>query len=246
MNLTEIKHAVEKIVALNPGITKERLTTLLVASGWEMGSIQEALVLYETITPDLPAPHVVAEDHRISEHATTLPKDDIVSLSEPEETPIVPEEVYIAPVVDVPEVVHVEQQGAQPLQEEPQSHIPETLPEEIPTPKKDAPEIPDELPLRPFEGSPHVWSFSKYKALFSGDDTSHPEPPVVIPQVPQVAEPVTVHREEVVHQHVHVTVPVVFKPEPLSQKDKQLVITASVLLLVILLMLWYMYSQGRI
>jgi hypothetical protein len=91
-----------------------------------------------------------------------------------------------------------------------------------------------------------VWSFSKYKALFSGDDTSHPEPPVVIPQAPQVAEPVTVHREEVVHQHVHVTVPVVFKPEPLSQKDKQLVITASVLLLVILLMLWYMYSQGRI
>jgi hypothetical protein len=86
----------------------------------------------------------------------------------------------------------------------------------------------------------------KSKALFSGDDTSHPEPPVVIPQVPQVAEPVTVHREEVVHQHVHVTVPVVFKPEPLSQKDKQLVITASVLLLVILLMLWYMYSQGRI
>jgi hypothetical protein len=158
MNLTEIKHAVEKIVALNPGITKERLTTLLVASGWEMGSIQEALVLYETITPDLPAPHVVAEDHRISEHTTTLPKDDIVSLSKPEETPIVPEEVYIAPVVDVPEIVHVEQQSAQPLQEEPQSHIPETLPEEIPTPKKDAPEIPDELPLRPFEGSPHVWA----------------------------------------------------------------------------------------
>lgn len=246
MNLTEIKHAVEKIVALNPGITKERLTTLLVASGWEMGSIQEALVLYETITPDLPAPHVVAEDHRISEHTTTLPKDDIVSLSKPEETPIVPEEVYIAPVVDVPEIVHVEQQSAQPLQEEPQSHIPETLPEEIPTPKKDAPEIPDELPLRPFEGSPHVWSFSKYKAMFFGDDAPQPEPPVVTPPTPQVTEPVTVHREEVVHQHVHVTVPVVFKPEPLSQKDKQLVITASVLLLVILLMLWYMYSQGRI
>lgn len=246
MNLTEIKHAVEKIVALNPGITKERLTTLLVASGWEMGSIQEALVLYETITPDLPAPHVVAEDHRISEHTTTLPKDDIVSTPEPEETPTVAKEVYTAPVVDVPEVVHVEQQITEPAQEEPQSRIPETLPEEIATSKKEAPEIPDELPLRPFEGSPHVWSFSKYKAMFFGDDAPQSEPPVVTPPTPQVAEPVTVHREEVVHQHVHVTVPVVFKPEPLSQKDKQLVITASVLLLVILLMLWYMYSQGRI
>ncbi|MBP9782718.1 MAG: hypothetical protein KBC50_03245 [Candidatus Pacebacteria bacterium] len=246
MNLTEIKHAVEKIVALNPGITKERLTTLLVASGWEMGSIQEALVLYETITPDLPAPHVIAEDYRISEHTTTLPKDDIVSLSEPEVISTIAEEVYTAPTVEPIEVVHVEQQVTEPIQEEPQSRIPETLQEETPSSKKEAPEIPDELPLRPFEGSPHVWSFSKYKALFSGDVAPELEVQIVPPPLPQVMEPVTVHREEVVHQHVHVTVPVVFKPEPLSQKDKQLVITASVLLLVILLMLWYMYSQGRI
>ena len=163
--------------------------------------------------------------------------------------------------------------------------------------------LPDNLPLLPFESSPHVWSFSKYKDVFHPDET-HPLPFEIaghsLPEMHRsselfngekatsvVAEKLPV---EVISQHsfessapsdvlplpesvtgeslpeevvlpqefslpVDETPPalppiaddeVTFEKIPLTKGDESLVFLAGVMLLVIILILGYMYSNGRL
>ncbi len=127
--------------------------------------------------------------------------------------------------------------------------------------------LPDNLPLVPFESSPHVWSFGRYK------DTFHPEqPPVdseqsgqneqvsrVVSQVTYKtkAQPQIVAATEVVAPQVVVSsrldaTPKATPPEadfektPITIGDESLVVLAAVMLLAIMLILGYMYSNGRL
>ena len=43
MNLVDVKNALETIVKLNPGLSKDKLVVLLKAASWEDTSINEAL-----------------------------------------------------------------------------------------------------------------------------------------------------------------------------------------------------------
>jgi hypothetical protein len=134
---------------------------------------------------------------------------------------------------------------------EPQSLIVHDTVEIKNTSKQTAP--PDNLPLLPFESSPHVWSFSKYKDVFHGDKTSQPEEIKVISVMPQqnvVTQPApspeirnTVHAMSA--PHVDDT-EVVIETVPLRKDDKPLVFLASIMLFAIILILGYMYSNGRL
>ncbi len=161
--------------------------------------------------------------------------------------------------------------------------------------------LPDNLPLLPFESSPHVWSFSKYKDVFHPDDT-HPLPfEIAGHNLPDMHQSTKLFREEqeavqssisltkevikepvqqsVVSQHYEVEkkeevlqkqeeiIPTIIKKEleivpetltvydneevafekvPLTKGDESLVFLAGVMLLVIILILGYMYSNGRL
>lgn len=89
-------------------------------------------------------------------------------------------------------------------------------------------EIPGNLPLKPFESTPHVWSFSKYNDVFYGE----------------VMPPVTI--EEKYRRHTPTVEHFSLEKEPLNKKDEGLVLLAGSMLLVIILLLGYMYSNGRI
>jgi hypothetical protein len=105
-------------------------------------------------------------------------------------------------------------------------------------------EIPADLPLLPFESSPHVWSFSRYKNVFHGDDSTtlmkvepvRKEIPFYVePQKPLVIVNKKVDDEEISVEKI-----------PLTRGDESLVFLAGVMLLVIMLILGYMYGNGRL
>jgi hypothetical protein len=91
--------------------------------------------------------------------------------------------------------------------------------------------IPDNLPLRPFESSPHVVPFSKYKETFYKEEA--------VPVLP-------VKIEENNNHNVHPPEQVEIRKTPLSKGDESIAILAGIMLLVIMLLLGYMYGNGRL
>jgi hypothetical protein len=89
-------------------------------------------------------------------------------------------------------------------------------------------ELPHDLPLRPFDTAPHVWPFSRYKDVFYGETM-----PVLSKDEHVLAE-----KQKVEHLHI--------ERVPLAKKDEKLVIMACSMLLVIILLLVYMYTNDRL
>jgi hypothetical protein len=142
---------------------------------------------------------------------------------------------------------------------------------ETATPRKKD-EIPHNLPLRPFETSEHVWPFSRYRDIFYGE--SEPEPKLEMKEETKrgdfagdqaqkgdvkdegaahlsAEEAKTEKKEEGYAEKTPVAVPArapekEIIPVPLTKGDEKLVVLACVMLLVILLLLGYMYSNGRL
>lgn len=108
-------------------------------------------------------------------------------------------------------------------------------------------EIPENLPLLPFESSSHVWAFSKYKDVFHGDvmpQQNEAQDTVVITQnikaetskrIPFIPSKVVAVEEDILVEKV-----------PMTKGDESLVFLAGVMLLAIILILGYMYSNGRL
>lgn len=137
------------------------------------------------------------------------------------------------------------------------------------TPKKQAVQeviIPGNLPLLPFESSPHVWSFSRYQDVFHGSimpkDTPKaveviptstipsqpPSTPLSVPVLPNV-DSTSVKEVEVqgsIKNNSNEEDLVIVEKIPLTKKDESLVFLAGTMLLVIILILGYMYSNGRL
>ncbi len=103
--------------------------------------------------------------------------------------------------------------------------------------------IPENLPLLPFESSPHVWSFSRYKDVFHGEVM----PDKIEPEYHQVSiTPLeSLPQKHVVHD-VSLEDEIVVEKIPLNKEDESLVFLAGVMLLGIILILGYMYSHGRL
>lgn len=115
-------------------------------------------------------------------------------------------------------------------------------------------EIPANLPLQPFESSPHVWSFARYKDTFHKDEETPatPKPEAIVIQAPpviQVAPPVVIQsapapiiEEKKIVEDEEISVEKV----EMTRGDESLVFLAGVMLLGIILILGYMYSNGRL
>lgn len=132
-----------------------------------------------------------------------------------------------------------------------------------PRPSLRTADIPENLPLVPFESSPHVWSFGRYKDTFHPDQDVAPEVRIepVIQAKQQEEKQIESHLEtltvpvvnlEVKPEISHVAQQVPHEPEidfektPITKGDESLVVLAGVMLLAIMLILGYMYSNGRL
>ncbi len=114
-------------------------------------------------------------------------------------------------------------------------------------------EIPNNLPLLPFESSPHVWSFSKYKDTFHSEpkDKENKEEIQVITVMPRTVEKLVnpasfLEKNEKSPDTTYQDKEVALEKVPLNRQDQSLVFLAGIMLLVIILILGYMYSNGRL
>ncbi len=125
-------------------------------------------------------------------------------------------------------------------------------------------QIPENLPLLPFESSPHVWSFSRYKNVFHSEPQQVAPPlvvpPIITPLFNDSATPVfpsnfpPAHpKSEFPQQSIERKAAlgeddeeISLEKVPLTKGDESLVFLAGVMLLVIILILGYMYSNGRL
>ena len=157
-----------------------------------------------------------------------------------------PEEV--APDHQLADHVASSQAVERPSPQEPQSLI------EREETKSIREELPHNLPLRPFETSEHIWPFSRYRDVFYGDaeppqvPVSHTVEPTPAAEIrPVHTEPVKVEPPKKL-EPVQVPPIVAFPSETpsVSSGDDKLVVLASVMLLAVLLLLGYMYSNGRL
>jgi hypothetical protein len=173
-------------------------------------------------------------------------KPVVVTLEKEQLAPVV---VPVVEVIKVEPVVEQVIATPQVKEKEPESLI---VHEEIPvrrTHEKDV-EIPSNLPLLPFESSPHIWSFSKYKDMFH-KDALHKEEIQLITVMPR-EEKSTVTAPVKGLQEVSVNTPQVQDKEvslekiPMTKGDESLVFLAGMMLFAIILILGYMYSNGRL
>ncbi len=236
MTIHEIQSTLDTLRARHPYLDEALLSTLLSSGGWDEQSIREAITLFrsgkertDTLLPEMADTHHMLTEHNDSTQPfVEIPQEkEIIQEVVPEVVKIseeIPEETIISEVVE-PEMPHViEQQEPEVPQVEPQSLIVEELPN---IPKVQG-EPPHNLPVRPFESTPHVWPFSRYKDVFYGE------------VMPKLSVPEHVEAEKQKVEHIHV------EPVPLTKKDEKLIVLASTMLLIIILLLVYMYSNGRL
>ena len=272
MTLSEIETILEQLVVRHPNLDTILLTTLLSSAGWEEKRIKEATVLFsqrKQIVQNIHVPlkqNVAAEVQQQTAIATvdsvkkeeSEPQKEFIKevkqgvvLLEKEETILVQ-----APVVEALKVEPVVEQVVEQVlaaipskEKEPESLI---VHEEISmrrNQERDV-EIPGNLPLLPFESSPHIWSFSKYKDMFH-KDTPYKEEIQLITVMPQ-EEKSSQQSSVKVSSEAITTTSKVFDEEvslvksPMTKGDESLVFLAGMMLFVIILILGYMYSNGRL
>jgi hypothetical protein len=235
MTLHEIESTLATLSSRHAGLDEGMLVTLLLAGGWDAKDIEEAKLLFrgqrsvDTETDSLPA----------------LPEHPEPILLEPE----------IGPDHELLE------HNPLPSHEERVSLL-----KESDTAFKE--EFPHNLPLRPFETSEHIWPFSRYRDVFYGDVLDSGPPPEKIvkvhveePPIPQptpevikvsAPEPIQVAPAPVEPEKIQ---PISFRPDSIPKKSQtvssskgedKLVMTATIMLFAILLLLGYMYSNGRL
>ncbi len=209
-------------------------------------AVVEKKVIFEELTPQIVSqvapieiPEVVQkveEQHvsKITEHTVEPPVQSIIQ-KQIEPIPLPAQELSVVPQT----VVQV-------------SKEPESLISHVEAPEKKLAkrqeEIPSNLPLLPFESSPHIWSFARYKDFFHGETPIKEEIKLItVMPVEEKTAPVVIEEKpkpKVVP--VKVEEDVVLEKIPLTKGDESLVFLAGVMLLVIILILGYMYSNGRL
>ncbi len=146
-------------------------------------------------------------------------------------------------VVDTVNIQHEQElPKVNEIKNEPQSLV---VPDVTVTQKitKKQPEIPEGLPLLPFESSEQVWPFSKYKDVFHGE---------VMPSI--VTEKQVDQDKRDIRPGIPPTqrigpeddIEIDLEKTPMTKGDESLVFLAGLMLFVIILILGYMYSNGRL
>lgn len=226
MNLRELEETLHTLESRHPGLNEVMLVTLLRAGGWEEKNIEEARLLFRSTPPlaskglppiqEAPVFEPVADERHM-----------LTSSSSENEQGAAQQTAVIEPVSLVERDVRTVRE-----------------------------ELPHNLPLRPFEASEHVWPFSRYRDVFYGAEVESNIPvadksPVPVAQVE--LQPST--RLPVMKERPSVDLPQMASEKASQQEkvvivkktgDENLVIVASVMLVTILLLLGYMYSNGRL
>lgn len=248
MTLHEIEETLDQLSSRHSSLDEAMLVTLLRSGGWEEKNIQEALMLFRS-GGAMPRAEEAAQK--------TIP------------LPPLQEEPTLMPPVDEN---HLLEEGSDDLSREEEKQEtapsePQSLVEPVPEPvigKKE--ELPHNLPLRPFETSEHIWPFSRYKDVFYGE--TEPESQPVVAAVPEakkeeskvettITETSSAPSQTEVKKEETIPAPVATLPPSSSLKkggtpasltkgDEKLIVIACGMLVIILLLLGYMYSNGRL
>jgi hypothetical protein len=274
MSISEIENILGTLKTRHPDLDAKMLETLLLAGGWDEPMRRDALALFKSgvtaiAIPNTPsAPKPVTPATIVTEKATDpvvttasmetqihnslispTASEDIVYITSDghveedlsavpassNDSPVFIKETLVKPVVAQvsdntvkPALQNENLQSVEALAVPPQEKQSLVIPaEEQPVQRKDT-ELPDNLPLVPFESAPNVWSFSKYKDVFYGE------------VMPAVNDEERHLKQKPVEEHILV------EKVPLDRKDESLVVLAGTMLLVIIVLLGYMYSNGRL
>lgn len=226
MTINEIQATLDQLKERHPNLNEGLVLTLLEAGGWNKNDIRDAVALYKVTSSNSSLPH---------EEQIALPENPELLLTEHNE--VVKEE--IPEIIKEPEVV--EETIAEPKEKE---SLVVSLEENKSENKENY--IPHDLPLKPFEASPHIWQFSKYKDVFYG---SAPAPaPVKVEVKPEIKVEKIIEIPKVdVLKVIPVPVPEIkLTKVPLTKKDEGIVAIGALLTLVAVLLIVYMYSHGRL
>lgn len=219
------------------------------------------VVLVETVVPpkvesvpDIVKEEIIVPPVEVRKESPVLPQNvvqdiDLITgdrnVTPPDTSPSVIDQIVKAVSFIEPVPTQTQMQAVAHTKQEPHSLITPKEPAPQKATKKQA-EIPDDLPLLPFESSEQVWPFSRYKDVFHGEVmpdvvVSQPEYPkkesatiaVVVPPKPPKLLP-----EDELEIDLEKT--------PMTKGDESLVFLAGLMLFVIILILGYMYSNGRL
>lgn len=245
MTLYEIEETLHDLQSRHPGMSETLLVTLLRSGGWEEKNIQEAILLFRSGGEG-------EKNASATKVADVLPSLETISVLPP---PADEKHLLMEHYEDTPS-----RREEQVVTSEPQSRVKDST-ESVPN-KKD--ELPHNLPLRPFETSEHIWPFARYKDVFYGEASPKVEVKEVKKMETEVVQEEMKAEQKAAAPAIELIAPApvqgeknIFtpphaedKPVPvivhLTKGDEKMVIMACVMLLAILLLLGYMYSNGRL
>lgn len=120
-------------------------------------------------------------------------------------------------------------------------------------------ELPDNLPLVPFESAPHVWSLGRYKDTFYSESkveekkietltttTTYTEEKKEVPVPVATERPASAVVSQPIPPKKEPEVEIDYEKTPISTGEESLVVLAGIMLLAIMLILGYMYGNGRL
>ncbi|HCC06196.1 TPA: hypothetical protein DEP94_02480 [Candidatus Nomurabacteria bacterium] len=224
MTINEIQLNVDQLKERHPKLNEELMSTLLLAGGWDESSIKEAVMLFKS--------------GQINEKSNlALPHQDNVSLLE-------------LPKLSLLEEKKEDKEIIEETQKE--SLVTSLVDNSLTNKIKVKATLPDDLPLKPFEASHNIWTFSRYKDIFHGNEKEEDiEEKVEEKKVPEKEMP----KVEVAEKEEKIIIPEqkVSKVEklslvkvPITKEDERIILTIGMLLLIVVILVIYMYLNGRI
>ena len=196
MTIHEIENTLQTLCARHPTLDEKMLGTLLLSSGWEEKTIKEAILLFKN-------------GNYFTQVPLPAPVDNSHLLQEHNETPEVVEVPVLLEKTPVKEIVQPAKVSF----------------EKAKTKEIKIAEIPNNLPVKPFDSTNHILSFSKYKNVFFDEPIEKNNQPDEISEIV----------EDIFTSKV-----------PVTREDKGLVTLAVVMLALVLLILSYMHTHGRV
>lgn len=229
MSLNEIENTLNELKTRHPNLDETMLVTLLNAGGWEEKMIRDAVLVFnESKTKKPISQNNVAQP--ITETENILPETIGYDHALMEHNLPAGEagEEEIKPTTETP--IKVEEKTT-----EPQSLIEPIVEEKTSLIKEN--EVPHNLSVRPFESTEGVWPFSRYKDVFFGD---------VMPKSKEELKDIDSQKlNQTTENNQNVGV-VHLKRVPLSNKDEKLIVTATSMLVLVIILLIYMSANGRL
>ena len=281
MTINEIETTLESLQERHDDLNEASLLTLLKAGGWEEKAIREALAVYRKLhaiqpeesagesfgkafpkiqespvfIPEVDAHHLLLDhyNNQGEEYSKTNLQALTVEVGNLKQSVVVLEKETDAPPAKKEEKIE-SKEVTQILQQE-TKHEPQSLilsnESSFVQEKVISIEPPHNLPLKPYDATPHIWSFARYKSIFYGTSKDEDEkveekkkeqvggkPKEVIAPVTAVDSQTSSHHDSHHVIHMHST--------PLSRDEHRLVLLSGTMLIAILLMLGYMYGHGRL